>query len=206
MTNQFQALSEAISEPITKAYRVGGFGLAFLLLGALMIFAGAVFSVGPLVYPLAGIGLVLILIPCYFFYAKEIRPISIAQKALKQSSEMVDAVQDSAMEVTGLIHSLQALAFKHRDQLSSVLGAVQPQIKEIPGLDKLSPAQLLIQSGDLDKNIVFGTTFVKAIVENLQEALIHNDAKQIEIYLDDIRRIKAEVDALLALPAFKPQK
>jgi hypothetical protein len=66
MVDQVEKLSKAISEPITEAYRTGGFGLAFLLLGALIIFTAAVSPLGPFVYPLASMGLILIVIPCYF--------------------------------------------------------------------------------------------------------------------------------------------
>lgn len=198
-------MSAAVIEPITKAYRVGGFGLAFLLLGALMIFTGAVFSVGLFAYPLAFVGMLLILITCYFFYAKEIRPISRARKALNQSSEMIDAVQKTAIELTDLVYTLQALAFKYRDQVSSALGAVQPQIKAIPGLNNISGAWLLTETGDPAKSIVFGTTFVKEIVENLQKALTQSDAKQLRVYLQELQRIKAELDTLLALPTLKSE-
>ena len=119
--------------------------------------------------------------------------------------DLQDAVQETAVEVTDLVRALQALAFKYKDQISSALGAVQPQIKEIPGLDNIAGSWLLTKTGDPAENIVFATGFVKGIVENLQEALTHSDAKQLRVYLKDIRRIKAQLDALLALPILKSE-
>jgi hypothetical protein len=201
MPDQVKPLSDAIIEPITKAYRVGGFGLAFLLLGAIMILLGALISVGDFVYPLAFVGLLLIVIPCYFFYVKEIRPVSAARKLAAQNREMVDAVQATAIEVTNLTLVLQALAFKHAGQMVEVLEAARPQIKAIPVIGGAIDSRLLGKTDELARTIVSATGNVQEIVESIQEALVHSDAKRLQVYLQQVKQVEAQVKTVLASPA-----
>jgi hypothetical protein len=196
-------LSEAIIEPITRAYRVGGFGLAFLLLGAIMILLGALISVGVFVYPLAFAGLLLIVIPCYFFYMKEMRPVSAARKLTAQNREMVDAVQATAIEVTNLTLVLQALAFKHAGQIVEVLEATRPQVRAIPVIGGAIDSRLLGKTDDLARTIVSATGAIEGVVENIREALINSDAKQLQGYLQDVKHMEDQVRAVLASATLK---
>jgi uncharacterized membrane protein YciS (DUF1049 family) len=108
MSIEVKSLSDAVMEPITKAYRVGGFGLAFLLLGALMMLAATFVSASTLSYSLVIAGFILVVLPCYFFYVKEIRPISRVQETVGRNAEMIDAVQETAMSMTELTLELQS--------------------------------------------------------------------------------------------------
>jgi hypothetical protein len=206
MPDQVKPLSDAIIEPITKAYRVGGFGLAFLLLGAVMILLGALISVKDFTYPLAFVGLLLVVIPCYFFYIKEIRPISMARKSTAQNREMIDAVQATAIEVTKLTLVLQALAFKHGEQIVEVLKVTRPQIRRIPRVGATIDTRLLGKTDELAKAIVTATGTIQEVVVNIQEALTYSDAKRLHQYLRDIERMEARVKAVLASPEFETSK
>jgi hypothetical protein len=203
MPDQIKPLSDAIIEPITKAYRVGGFGLAFLLLGAIMILLGVLISVRDFAYPLAFVGLLLIVIPCYFFYIKEIRPISAARKSTERNREMVDTVQAAAIELTALTLELQALAFKHAEQIVEVLHIARPQIKAIPVVGSSIDSRLLGKPDELARTIVSATGAVRGVVENIQEALIYSDASRLREYLRDVKRMETQVSAVLASPALR---
>jgi hypothetical protein len=203
MPDPITPLSDAIIRPITKAYRVGGFGLAFLLLGAIMILLGALISVGVFVYPLAFVGLLLIVIPCYFFYAKEIRPIATARKIAAQNGEMIDAVQATAIEVTNLTLVLQALAFKHAGQIVQALDVARPQIRAIPVIGDAVESRLFGKTDELARVIVSTTGTVQVVVENVQQALIQSDAKRLQKYLQDLKEIEGQVKSVLASPVLK---
>jgi hypothetical protein len=201
MPDQVKLLSDAIIEPITKAYRVGGFGLAFLLLGAIMILLGALISLGDFVYPLAFAGLLLIIIPCYFFYAREIRPVSAAKKLTAQNREMIDTVQATAIEITNLTLVLQALAFKHAGQIVEALEVARPQIRAIPVIGGAVDSRLLGKTDELARTIVSTTGTIQGVVENIQEALVNSDAKRLRKYLEEVRQMEAQVKSVLASPA-----
>lgn len=206
MPDQVKPLSDAIIEPITKAYRVGGFGLSFLLLGAIMILLGSLISVRDFTYPLAFAGLLLVVIPCYFFYIKEIRPISMARKSAAQNRDMIDAVQASAIEVTKLTLVLQALAFKHAEQIVEVLEVARPQIRRVPRVGASIDSRLLGRTDELAKSIVTATGAIQEVVLNIQEALTYSDAKRLRQYLRDMERMEARVKAVLASPELEASK
>jgi hypothetical protein len=199
MSDPVKSLSDAIIEPITKAYRVGGFGLAFLLLGALMILFGALVSGKIFVYPLALVGLLLVLIPCYFFYTKEVRPISMARKSTVRNSEVIDTVQSTAIELTNLTLDVQALAFKHADSIVQVMKIVRPQVRIIPRIGKPIDS-LLSRPDELAKSIVSGTEVIRSVVGDINLALISSDVTQLRGYLQEIKKLEAQVQAMLASP------
>lgn len=199
MTDQIKLLSDSIIEPITKAYRVGGFGLSFLLLGAIMLLAAALIPTGYFLYPLALIGFVLVVIPCYFFYVKEIRPIARAQRSLARSSDVIDTVQAAALQVTGLAHDLQSLAFRYATEIEKALKIIRPQIKIIPGIGKIADLPLM-ETENLAGSIVSTTQGIDHVVNNVKQALIDSDPKLLKVYIGDMKRIGANLEALLASP------
>jgi hypothetical protein len=200
MPEHVKALSDAIIEPITKAYRVGGFGLAFLLLGAVMLLTAALSPIGYLAYPLALVGFVLVAVPCYFFYVKEVQPLARAQKSLTQASELADTVQAAAMQATNLAYDLQALAFRYASQIMLVFEEVRPVMRRIPGISGLADLPVISNTDALAGLIVTGTKEIEQVVGNLEKALVNPDPKLLKTYIEDMKRIKTQLEALLASP------
>lgn len=200
MPDPVKALSDAIIEPITKAYRVGGFGLSFLLLGAIMLLAAALIPIGYFMYPLALIGFVLVVIPCYFFYVKEIRPISKAQRSLARSSDVIDTVQAAALQITGLAYDLQSLAFRYATEIETAIKIIRPQIRIVPGIGKIADLPLMRETENLAGRIVSSTRGIDHVVSNVKQALIDSDPKLLKVYIEDMKRIGADLEALLASP------
>jgi hypothetical protein len=130
-------LSDALSEPLIKAYRIGGFGLAFLILGAIFLAASVATPRGPLSYLIALVGFLLILIPCYFFYVKEIRPIASAKKGVQQNAELVNSVQEAGVKMTLAAKDIQAIALRYAGEFAELMGTVRPQLSRIPPLRRL---------------------------------------------------------------------
>lgn len=199
-------LSDAIIEPITKAYRVGGFGLAFLLLGALMMLTATIMSKSAVSYLLTFVGFVLIALPCYFFYVKEIRPIARVQETVKQSREMIDTVQAAALSMTELTLDLQALAFKHADQVTRALDLARPQIRALPVVGHLADHPALTNADRLSKAIVATTHSIKEIVADLQVALLRSDPGPLRKYLKEVEALKGRVIVLLESGDLEPDR
>jgi ABC-type multidrug transport system fused ATPase/permease subunit len=198
VANDIKSLSDAVMEPITKAYRIGGFGLAFLLLGALLMLTATFVTASSLSYSLVFVGFILVVLPCYFFYVKEIRPISRAQRAVGQSTEMIDAVQETAISMTELALELQALAFKHADKVATALDAVRPQIRAIPVIGKVADHPMLTGADTLSKAIVSTTENVREVVTDIQTALVSSDPRGLRKYLRELDKLKVQVKNLLA--------
>ncbi|GGT29241.1 hypothetical protein GCM10010271_36530 [Streptomyces kurssanovii] len=191
-------LSDAISEPLTRAYRVGGFGLAFLLLGALLML-GAIFRHGDtLSYALACVGIILIAVPCYFFYVKEIQPIRKAQQAVDRNKEMIDQIQETALSLMELSLLLQALAFKHSELTAEMIGVIRPKIKAIPVIGKLADGPLLSRPEALGKAIVGATRGSKELLEDINSALQQSDINRLKKYKKKLDRFKRNINRALA--------
>jgi hypothetical protein len=206
MSIEVKSLSDAVMEPITKAYRVGGFGLAFLLLGALMMLAATFVSASTISYSLVLAGFILVVLPCYFFYVKEIRPISRMQEAVGKNAEMIDAVQDTAMSMTELALQLQTLAFKHADAVASTIEVVRPQIRAIPVVGQIADHPMLVRTEGLSKTIVEITENIKEVVSDVQTALINSDPRGLKKYLRELERLHNQVTSLLAQDASTPEQ
>jgi hypothetical protein len=205
MSFPVKSLSDTIMEPITKAYRVGGFGLAFLLLGALLMLTATLIARGVLSYFLGGAGLVLILLPCYFFYQKEVRPISQAHKAVLENKDMIDAVQATALSMTELTLSLEALAFKHADQVVKALDVARPQIRALPLVGQLADQPALVRADRLSRVIVSTTVSVKEVVTDLRIALISSDPRPLRRHLKNVQDLQSRVTELLASNTYQTE-
>ncbi len=133
------SLYESLASPLTKAYRVGGFGLAFLLLGASLMLTAVIGRWGWPSYAAGIAGFVLVLIPAYFFYVKEVRPIGRAQlRALPPPLGML-----ADRPVLKNAHAFSQAIVVMATGLGSVLGEVkQALIDADPGRLKRYLAEL----------------------------------------------------------------
>ena len=197
MSTEVKHLSDAIMEPLTRAYRIGGFGLAFLLLGGLLTLTATFLPRSPLSYLLATTGFLLIAVPCYFFYVKEIRPIARAQRGVIQNREMIDAVQATALSMTELTLEMQALAFKYADQVTHALDIARPQIRAVPLIGRLADHPALTTSDRLSRVIVSTTKKIREVVTDVQAALVASDPSALRKYVDDVNSLRGEITLLL---------
>src|SRR5262245_53304874 len=111
-TSNIKPLSESISSPILKAYTKGGYGLAFLTLGAILMLV-AYFSNGGgiLSYILLIFGAALIFMTLAYFYFKDFRKLVVARDDVKKNKELIDTIQMIEVEMIELSYNLQALVF-----------------------------------------------------------------------------------------------
>jgi hypothetical protein len=204
MTNPEMRLSDAISQPLISAYRAGGLGLTLLVLGALLMSLAATVLTGAGRYVIVAIGLGLIALPCYFFYVQQIRPIAKAQQAVEQNREMIDTVQDAAVAMTELTLQIQALAFKHAEEVARTFETIRPMLRTV-GLRRIADHSAVIGSDDLARAIVATTGGTRQVLDDLRTALVASDPKTLKKYLAKLETLKAQmVDLLSAAPLTAP--
>ena len=120
-------LSDAVSAPILSSYKAGGLGLTFLTLGALLMLIAFFWNdKGVLTYFILGIGTLLIFSTLAYFYFKDMRKLITAKKNVHKNKELIDAIQQTALELTELAYVLQALIFKHANQVSTSIQHIRP--------------------------------------------------------------------------------
>jgi hypothetical protein len=197
MEPEVRRLSDALSEPLMKAYRLGGFGLAFLVLGAIFLAASAAAPRGSLSYVVAGVGLLLVVVPCYFFYVKEIRPIASAQRTVRRNGPVIDSVQDVALEMTLAAHDLQSLALANAREFAELMRVARPAISRIPVLSKIVESPQFERADWFADRVVAATERSEQVIGDVRHALVEADATQLKTYLDELRTLRVDLRELL---------
>src|ERR1700733_5178738 len=110
-STDFKRFSDAISDPLIAAYRAGGFVLTLLTLGAILMLTAFFWDrPGPIRYIVLIVGAVLTFFTLAYVYLKEFPRVRRARASVVANKEMIDAIQQSAIELTGLASDMQALA------------------------------------------------------------------------------------------------
>lgn len=201
MSIQIKALSDALAEPLTKAYRVGGFGLAFLLLGGLLLLTASLVPRTEFSIPIAlaaSVGLILILLPCYFFYVREIRPIARAHEAVRQNAEFIDTIQKTAMSMTESALLIQAVAFMYSSEVKEALEVIREQIRPIPVIGQLADDPLIVGAANYSHTIADFTRNFRSVVEDVRLALTTSDPKHLKSYLQRVNLLQKTMEEMLA--------
>ena len=191
-------LSDAISKPITDAYKVGGLGLSFLTLGAILMLIAFFWNDKTiLTYFIFGIGTILIFATLAYFYFNDLRKLLKAQNAIQQNKELIDTIQQTAIEMTEFAYTLQALTFKHADQVSTVIQVVRPQIRNLPIIGKYADSEAMTKVETLSSNIVYSAQKAKEVIVDLEKALINSDPNNLKKYLEQLHEYKVDIQKLL---------
>jgi hypothetical protein len=194
----FKPFSDAISEPLRKAYVAGGFGLTLLTLGAILMLTAFFWQQQGLVrYVILGTGLALVLFTLAYVYLKELRRLSKMQTSVKQNKEMLDAIQLTAVELTELVFDLQSLAFKHASEVSQILASVRPFLRHVPLLSKVAESEEMNKAENLAQAIVDGTQKTRKVILDIKQALVESKPSYLKEYVRDLQKYKQEVETLL---------
>jgi hypothetical protein len=193
-------LADALAAPLLGAYRAGGFGLAFLLLGASILTGTGFAGGGPVTYVLLGVGIVLVLIPCYFFYAKEIRPIDRARRAVASNEELLNELQQAAVSAAQLGLMLQSVVYKHSRDVNAVLKTTRSQLRRIPlGLAKqIADQPALVNADALAESVATFSERAEEVLREINAAIVESDAARLRKYVDEADKLKASIRAFLS--------
>jgi hypothetical protein len=193
-------LSQAIFEPVTKAYKAGGFGLAFLTLGAfLMLAAFFLPDRGRTAYAVVATGFILIALACVLFLVKDVLPLLRARRRIKESSDLIDAVQSMALQMTEVASDLQSLAFKHATTVATVMQEARPLLRKIPLplVGKFADSDIVVRADSLSTAIVDYTATAKKVISDVEDALVTSDATSLKQYANDLDRLRSGLAVLL---------
>lgn len=196
--SDFKRFSDAISDPLIKAYRAGGFGLALLTFGAILMLTASFRGVPPWIRPIfVLLGALLTFFVLAYVYFKEFPRVRRARASVAANKEMIDAIQESAIELTGIASDLQALAFKNANQIADVLTVARPLIRKIPLLGQAADSEAMARAEGLSRLIVTSTQNARQLIADLQQALIEANPKYLKVHLEDLKRYRGEVNKML---------
>jgi len=195
----FKSLSDAATEPLRKAYLAGGFGLTLLTLGAILMLTAFFLNKRDLVtYTVLTTGVVLVLFTILYVYFKDLRRLVNAHASIKSNKDLIDAVQHTAVELTELASDMQALAFKHANEVSQVLVSVRPILANIPIVSKIVEGETFTKAAQLSTTIVETTQKTRKVIEDLRKALIESNPVYLKQYLADIQQYRQTIEKVLA--------
>jgi hypothetical protein len=196
-----KSLSDAIFGPVNTAYQTGGLALAFLSMGAFVMLV-AFFMPGndKVGYVLVFTGFGLIAMVGAFFYSKQLSPLLKVRKSISDNSELIDAVQATAIELTKLTSDLQGLAFLHAKEVAEALEKIRPLVKQVPFLGAIAESKLMSQADVFAGTITDYSDRTQKIVLDLRKAITESDPKLLKEYLLDLQQFRAKVHESLKSP------
>jgi hypothetical protein len=195
----FKSIADAASEPLRKAYLAGGFGLCLLTLGAILMLAAFFLDHrDPVTYIVLGTGVFLVLFTVLYVYFKELRRLVKAHSSIKSNKELIDAVQQAAVELTDLASDLQALAFKHANEVSAAINLARPILTNVPLLSKILDNETFSKAQALSSTIVGTTQKARQVIDDLRSALVQANASYLKKYLADLHQYRETVEKMLA--------
>jgi hypothetical protein len=197
--SNFKSIADATTEPLRKAYLAGGFGLSLLTLGAILMLTAFFLNHRDVItYVLLSTGVFLVLFTVLYVYFKELHRLVKVHASIKSNKELIDTVQRTAVELTGLASDLQALAFKHASEVSAAISLARPILSNVPLISKLLDSEAFTKAQLLSSAIVVTTQKARKVIDDLRSALTDANAEHLKKYLADIQKYHETVENLLA--------
>jgi hypothetical protein len=142
-------------------------------------------------------GLVLIGIPCAFFYVKEMRPIAQGSREVRKRREIIEAAQDTAIAMTNITMQMRALAFKNAEEVAKAITLMRPMI-QAAGFARVANNRVLVNTDNMAHAIVAVTGGTAKVLEDVQAALIASDPRVLRGYLKQLKAINSQLEDVLA--------
>lgn len=191
MNEEMTKFSDNLAVSIEKLYRAGGFALVFIFIGILAMLTGHFFG-GPLSNWIFGIGALLNIVCLGFFlYVQLSGPIK-ARQAIQENKEMMDSIQEIALELTRTSSLLQSFMFKHIKQVDQILDTAVPILVKIPFVGEKLDDLGISDARNTSDLVVDFTIQAEKIIKEVERALTTGDMKDIqklERYSNDLSKV-----------------
>ena len=144
------------------------------------------------------------------FYFQDIKKLKQDSDSIDRNAELVDTIQQTAIEMTDLASHFQALAFKHANEVALLITQLRerlsqmqslPLLSKIPGIEKIaaiSENEHVVRASDLSASIVKSTESAKEIIQEVKISLVECDPKRLTKYLADLRELDKKTKMLLS--------
>ncbi len=198
-------LSQFISGPILKACKAGGYGLVFVFAGTILLLIALFLGEGIVRYIVGVTGAFTIVTVLVLLYLK----IASIIKHIDKIEELINTVQETAINITDFAYTLQNLAFKNAQELDTALTQVRanvedvtsmPLLSSIPGIEqigKIVDHPFIVKAEDLSKSIVATTATAKTVIEDVRTALVESDPARLKKELEQLQSMEIQVKTLL---------
>ncbi len=117
-------------------------------------------------------------------------------ETIAANREIIDTVQDIAIQLTEVFANLHALTIKYAGIVNKALDAMLPVVDKIPFIsDKI--IDLLKDMERLTQQIVDGKDSAEKIIRDVDAGLRQGDMKRLQAHSDDLKKMTAKLQAIL---------
>lgn len=203
------SLGSTIFDSITKGYQIGGMALALILVGTALLLTAVASDPGANSYVCAAVGAILILAILLRFYFVDMKKAKDFRDSIKDNKDLLNSIQDTAIQMTELSSHLQSLAFKHADKVGPAMAQIRDIISvfaDIPVIantelgkkvTSLSEHEKLKGLEQMSHDIVEYTEAAKEVIEEIKIALTQLDPVPIRQYCTTIAKLDEKLKLLL---------
>jgi len=117
-------------------------------------------------------------------------------KIIEQNKEMIDSIQEIALELTGSIGSLHTLTVKYARTANQILDVLLPILKNLPIIPK-NIMDLLVNLESITQKIIDNEATTSKTITDVRSGLNTGDVNKIRGHADQLKAVTKSLTAML---------
>jgi hypothetical protein len=117
-------------------------------------------------------------------------------KIIEQNKEMIDSIQEVALELTSSIGSLHALTLKYARTANQILDVLLPIIKNVPIIPK-NITQMLVNLEAITQKIIDNEAATSKTITDVQTGLRTGDANKLKAHAGQLQAVTKTISSII---------
>jgi len=117
-------------------------------------------------------------------------------KIIEQNKEMIDSIQEIALELTSSIGSLHTLTVKYARTANGILDVLLPILKNLPIVPK-NVMQLLVNLESITQKIIDNETTTSKTITDVRSGLQTGDANKLKAHAGQLQAVTKSITAII---------
>lgn len=117
-------------------------------------------------------------------------------KIIEQNKEMIDSIQEVALELTSSIGSLHALTLKYARTANQILDVLLPIIKNLPIIPN-NAKQMLVNLEAITQKIIDNEATTSKTITDVQTGLRTGDANKLKAHAGQLQAVTKTISSII---------
>ena len=117
-------------------------------------------------------------------------------KIIEQNKEMIDSIQEIALELTSSIGSLHTLTVKYARTANAILDVLLPILKNLPIVPK-NVMQMLINLESITQKIIDNEVTTSKTITDVRSGLQTGDANKLKAHAGQLQAVTKSITAII---------
>ena len=117
-------------------------------------------------------------------------------KMINEHKDMIDAIQDIALELTSAIGSLHTLTVKYAGKANQILDLLLPIIENLPIIPK-KVTNLLVDLEKWTQKIIDDEKTTKKTITDVQSGLKTGNVSKIKVHSNDLKKVTRTITSII---------